>query len=109
MGQLENKLRRWSHSSSNASIDPKDATEGFIEIHDDRKVLTLKNKYTREVGFEEKNASIIEFQTWKLGPEMEDGWRTILNQNTGFYLTTRLTGKYTSLVAEGKGMQKNEV
>ena len=91
-GQLENKLRRWKYEDRNVSIDPKDANEGFIQLHENGKVLTLKNIYTKEVGFEEKYISVIESQTWKLGPIDKSGWRTILNPNSGFYLTSTLEG-----------------
>ena len=96
-------MRRWRHSRTNSSIDPKDAKEGFIEIHEIGKVLTLKNEFTNEVGFTEKNSSASASQTWKLGPEKEDGWRTIVHSKSGLYLTTGTTGKYTTLTVATKG------
>ena len=107
-GHLENKMRRWSYSDSKASIDPKDAQEGFIEIHEIGKLLTLKDEITKKVGFEEKSTSMSSSQTWKLGPERENGWRTIVHSKSGLYLTTRLTGKFSSLTVAAKGMHNNQ-
>ena len=102
-GHLENKMRRWRHSDTNSSIDPKDAQEGFIEIHEIGKLLTLKDEITKKVGFEEKSTSMSSSQTWKLGPERENGWRTIVHSKSGLYLTTRTTGQFTILTVAAKG------
>ena len=37
----------------------------------------------------DKHVPITDEQKWKLGPEDEDGWRTISKSNTGLLLTAR--------------------
>ena len=103
-GKLENKLRRWKYYDKNTTFDPNDSKEGFIEIHNLGKVLFLKDEATKEVGFEERNASLLASQTWKLGKKQKDGWRTIIHNN-GYFLTLRLKigGKGTILKLEDKG------
>ena len=96
-------MRSWRYSGSNYSIDPKDAQEGFIEIHEIGKFLTLKSEVTKEVVFEEKNASISASQTWKLGPVKENGWRTVVHSKSGLYLTTRLHNNVGVLTVGAKG------
>ena len=97
-------MRRWSYYDSICSFDVNDSKEGWIEIHDLGKVLFLKDEITKEVGFEERNTSLITRQTWKLGKEQENGWRTIIHNN-GLYLTLRLKndGRGTTLTLEDKG------
>ena len=97
-------MRRWKYYDSICTFDVNDSKEGWIEIHDLGKVLFLKDEITKEVGFEERNTSLITRQTWKLGKEQENGWRTIIHNN-GLYLTLRLKndGRGTTLTLEDKG------
>ena len=105
-GNLENKLRRWhtSHSSSISTIVPRNSSEGYIEIKDENKVITLKNNFTGKVGLEPKQTPLPTTQIWKLGKEDGKGWRTIQHSETGLYLTTKYENKVASLVVNDKGM-----
>ena len=104
-GQLENKLRRWYHSDSIIKLDPKDDNEGHIEIVDIDKVLSPINEITKEVGYEEKN-SLSSDQIWNLSQEQENGWRNIVHNKSGLYLTLRKRSKgSTVLKLENKGMK----
>ena len=97
-------MRRWKYYDSICTFDVNDSKEGWIEIHDLGKVLFLKDEITKEVGFEEKNALSPARQTWKLGKEQENGWRSIIHNN-GLYLTLRLKNVKigTILKLEDKG------
>ena len=82
----------------------------MIEINEHGKVLFLKNEVTKEVGLEERNTSLHARQTWKLGEEQENGWRTIAHYN-GLYLTLKLknSGIGTILKLEDKGKYFNNI
>ena len=100
-GQLENKLRKWRYSESYASFNPNGTYEGFIKIHDVDKVLTLKSGITKEVVYEDHDSKLS--QMWRLGQEKENGWRNIIHNSSGLYLTSRRINKVSLLVAEPKG------
>ena len=97
-------MRRWhgTYSGSMTSMYPKNSTEGYIEIQDINKVLTL-NIQTRLVGFETQNETINANQKWKLGPKMEKGWQTIQHVQTNLYLTTNYKDKSSFLTVKEKG------
>ena len=103
-GHLENKLQGWRYSDSKAAIDPKGAQEGFIEIEDIDKVLSLIDEITMEVGYEIKNVSQTANQMWNLTKEQKDGWRNIIHSKGGLYLTARPRNIGSVLRLENKGI-----
>ena len=99
-GHLENRLRRWKYSAEQSKIDPKDSDEGYIEVLDINKVLTLENG---KIEFEKKETPINAKQKWKLGQRDQKGWRTIQHSETGKYLTTRYKKPSSFLTVEDLG------
>ena len=97
---LENKLRTWTYSTSESSFLSKDDKNGHILVHEIDQVLTLKNEFTGEIGYENKS---IASQNWILGQKDKYGWRTIKHSKTGLFLTARLANKFAKLKAELKG------
>ena len=101
-GHLENKLRSWSYSGTVTEIVPKDSSEGYIEIKEINKVITL-DPQKNVISFENMDINDIENQKWKLGSKDSEGWRTIQHSSSGLYLTTSYIGKGTSMTVENKG------
>ena len=62
----------------------------------------MKNDITKEIIYEDENSTLS--QKWKLGPEQENGWKNIIHDSTGLYLTTKLIGKISVLTIEDKGI-----
>ena len=98
-------MRRWhgSHSSSISTIVPSNSSEGYIEIKDENKVLTLENNFTRKVELQPRKTPLPTTQIWKLGKEDAKGWRTIQHPETGLYLTTKYEKPVAFLTIENKG------